>query len=163
MYKTIASQNLHILKPLIGTKITNVTRQLYSPDADLENFQQNADGPIEIQFDNDIVVNFRALTEANSIAIFEGKMPIYGESYIYMDVSHNSFWKSRIRQKIVEIYILQSEFCSEENPCEFGLEIVFENNNKVCIEYLDEDDFPDTLRIVDECKELKLKRIVVTK
>jgi hypothetical protein len=163
MYKTLASQNLDILKRMIGAKIISVTRQIYSGDTNLDDFQQNADGAIEIKFDNDIIVNFRALTEANSISVFKGEMPVYGESYIYTNVSNNSFWTSRIGQKITEIYILQSEFCSVENPSEFGLKIVFENNTKVCIEYLDEEDFPDTLRIVNECNELKFRRIAVTK
>ena len=100
MYKTIASQNLDILKPMIGAKITAVKRQLYKSDADLNDFQQNADGPIEIMLDDNRVVNFRALTKANSISLFEGKMPTYGESYVYMDVSHNLFWKSKIEQRI---------------------------------------------------------------
>ena len=159
MYDNIPSKNLTLLKSLIGTRIVFVSRYIFKSDFDLDDFQQNADGSVEITFDNGTVTHFSAFTTGSSVAIFEGKAPLYGESYVYMDVSHNSFWSSRIGQKITNINILQLESFSADYPAECVLEIIFENNTRACIEYIDENEKVfDALTVTSEFYESNLIR-----
>lgn len=161
MSKQLLSQNLNILKSLIGTRIVSVSRYLLKSDFHVDDFQQNADGPVEITFDNGTIIYFNSFTSGESISMFEGKMPLYGESYVYKDVSNNLFWSSRIRQKITKMYVLKSEYFSTDFPLECVLEIFFENNTKACVEYLSDEDFIDTLRVTSKFNESHLLRIEV--
>lgn len=77
-------------------------------------------------------------------------MPRYGESYVLSNVGKNSFWSDKINQKICKISYLKSSDFTEDYPCEFGIRMHFENGSSVIFEYVDEMEFPDTLRIVEK-------------
>ncbi len=158
MYDHIPSQKLKLLKSLIGRKIVFVSRYILKSDFYLDDFQQNADGSVEIKLDTGTVIHFRAFTTGASVAVFEGKAPLYGDSYVYMNVSHNSFWSSRIGQKIASINILQVESFDKYYPAECVLEIIFENKTTACMEYIDNEDFFDALRVTSEFDESNLIR-----
>jgi hypothetical protein len=145
----IASNSIALLKSIIGKRILMVKRQVLRSDMDLENFEQLADGPIEIRLDNNKVICFEAITEINSVGVLNGEIRHYGESYIPIEVTNNLFWQNRINQEIIQIDILKSKYYSTENPSEFGIEFRLENGTQFCIEYLDEEDFPDTIRVID--------------
>lgn len=151
-------QNLPLFKSLIGTQIISVSRYILKSDSHIDEFQQNGDGPVEIQFDNGTVIHFRAYTQGNSVTIFTGKMPLYGDSYMYMDVTHNSFWSSRIWQKITDVYIFQSEHFVPDFPLECVLEMFFANNTNACIEYIDNEEFFDALRVTSQFDKSNLIR-----
>ncbi|GEM_PF-5643018 len=150
----LPSDSIDILIRLTGLEIINVKRQLYKGDFDLPDYEQNADGPIQLIFSNNMVVHFVSMTESDSVGIFIGSMPAYGSSYMIRDLSENSFWMDRIGQKIEEIHILQSVFVSEYNPNEFGIELIFADKKTVCIEYLDDEDNPDMIRVISSYKGL---------
>lgn len=150
MSSLLPSDNQEILRSIVGSKITSVKRQVFRDDMDLEDFEQRADGPVEFQLENERILHFVALTTENSVGVAEGKMPCYGESYTLLDVSNSAFWKWRIGQIVTRIEILKSKHFSSENPSEFGIDLRFGNGLRACIEFLDEEDFPDTLRIVSD-------------
>jgi len=52
--------------------------------------------------------------------------------------------------KIVSLKILKSKYASEENPEEFGLQFILENDENFLIEYLNDEEIPDTLRLAEE-------------
>jgi len=126
-----------------------VRRQLYMSDAHLRDYEQNADGPTEVQFDDGSLLYFFAVTEINSIGVQDGKMPPYGESYELHDVSNNTFWRKRVGCPIQRIEILQSQYASLENPSEFAIEFSLTNGLRICFEYLDEEEFPDMVRVTE--------------
>lgn len=128
---------------------------------DLKNFEQMADGTTEIKFDNNKGVCFVAITEANSVGVIEETLQFTGSSYIIFNVTNNIFWKERVNQTISKIEILKSKYASDDNPSEFAVEFQFKNSKCVCIEYLNEEEFPDTIRVIekyedDQCIRLEL-------
>lgn len=145
----LPSKNITLLKLLTSKKITNVERQIYIGDNDLSDFEQNADGPIQLTLDGGMIVYFFAITELNSIGLSANLMPTYGDSYKTIDVTRNYFWRSRINKSILEIHILQSIYASKNNPSEFGVEFIFSDRSKVCFEYLDEEEHLDMIRVID--------------
>lgn len=150
MKPSIPSQNTKLLKSLINRKIINVKRHIFKSDMNLDNFEQMADGTTEIEFNSGKVICLFAITEMNSVGITDGLMEPFGSSYITLELSNNLFWESRVNQEIEAIDILQSKYASIDNPSEFGIEFKFQNVTYVCIEYLDEEDFPDTIRVLEK-------------
>lgn len=146
----IPSKNTDLLQHFIGDYIVKINRQIFKGDMDLEDFEQMADGPIEISLSSGTVLCFYALSEINSIAIQEGSMSDYGESYTFYDVTDNDFWRIRTGKIIKSISILKSKYASLENSSEFGIGLKLDNGLEVYFEYLDEEDFPDTVRITEK-------------
>lgn len=150
MYKELLSKNIHFLKSLIGKKIVLVRRQLFEDDLNLDDYEQSADGPIELTFNDKMVVHFEALTEPLSVGIVVGEMPKYGESYKPFDLTNNKFWKDKIDQSIIRLTLLKSLEWTKTYPCEFGIEIIFENGEKIFITYISEDEHQfDAIRVTD--------------
>lgn len=147
MTNTLPSKNSNLLKSLLGKRIVSVKRQIFKDDMDLNDWQQNADGPIEFQFDNDMVIHFIVKTELDSIGVIVGKMPRYGDSYLPIDVSNNSFWFARVGHEIIRLTLLKSPEWSGDYPSEFGVEVLFSNGKKALVEYLNELDHPDMVRV----------------
>ena len=150
MLLTIPSQNTKLFKSLINKRISSVKRHIFESDINLDNFEQMADGTTEIEFNSGKVICFFAITEMSSVGIIDGVMEPFGSSYITLELSNNLFWEPRINQEIEAIDILQSKYASIDNPSEFGIEFKFQNVTYVCIEYLDEEDFPDTIRVLEK-------------
>ena len=163
MQHTLPSNNIDFFKSLIGLKIVKVSRQLFKDDMNQENYQQIADGPIELVFDNDKVISFYSWLEVESVCISNTEMKQYGDSYIYKELTDNSFWKLRVNKTIKKIILIKSIYGSEENPLEFAVELEFENDTKVCIEYINEGDFPDTLRVIEKNEETRCTSLVIDK
>lgn len=147
MINTLPSRNLSLLKTLLGKKITLVKRQLFKDDMDLADFEQNADGPVEFIVDGHSTIHFVAETEKFSIGIVSGEMLCYGDSYVLTDVSNNSFWADRIGQKITRLSLFKASDWSKDYPSEFGIEISFNNGKKVLIEYVDDEEHPDMIKV----------------
>lgn len=149
MSNTLPSQNLNLLNAILSKRITSVKRQLFKGDMDLTDYEQNADGPVQFTIGDSPAIHFFADTETFSVGVASGEMPRYGDSYELTDVSNNSFWGSRIGQKITQVILLKYKGWSEDYPCEFGVEISFANGRKVLIEYKDEENYPDMIKVAD--------------
>lgn len=149
MSKNLPTHNITLLKALLGKRLIKVKRQLFKDDMDLTDYEESADGPIELTTENGEIIHFCADTETFSVGVKAGEMPCYGESYVLSDISSNSFWKDRVEKEIVGIKLLKSIDASKDYPCEFGIELSFANGKTVLFEYKDEEDYPDMLRIVD--------------
>ena len=162
MQHTVPSNNVDFLTSLVGLKIIKVTRQLFKNDMNQENYEQFADGPIEFIFNNNKVISFSSYIEVESISISDTKMNQYGDSYVYKDLTNNSFWQQRVNKTITKIIIVKSVYGSKENPLEFAVEFEFENDTKACIEYINDEDFPDTLRVIEENEETRCTTTVLT-
>ncbi len=147
MINILPSQNLNLLKSFIGKRIVSVQRQLFKDDLDLDDWEQSADGPIELTIEDDSSLHFFAKTEMFSMGLAAGKMPQYGDSYVLKNISNNSFWSNRVGQKIVKVKVLKASDSSEDYPSEFGLEILFSNGEKVLIEYLNDQEHLDMIRV----------------
>ena len=147
MNNTLPSQNLRLLKSLLGKRIISVKRQLFKGDMDLPDYEQNADGSVEFTTNDGLAIHFVADTEAYSVGIASGEMPLYGDSYELVDVSSNSFWDERVDQEITQVTLLKSTDWSDDYPCEFGIKISFANEKEVLIEYKDEEDHPDMIKV----------------
>ena len=161
MRHTLPSNNVNFLTSLIGLKIIQVNRQLFKNDMNQENYEQLADGPIEFIFNNNKVISFYSCIEVESVSISNTMMNQYGDSYIYKNLTNNSFWKQRVNRTISKIIIVKSVYGSKENPLEFAVEFKFENDTKACIEYINDADFPDTLRVIEKNEETKCTTTVL--
>jgi len=150
MSNSLPSNQLDLLRSILGASIFSVMRQIFKSDFDLQDYQKNADGPIELKFDTVDSIYFDANAEGFSVGVNAGGMPRYGESYVLSNVGRNSFWSDKINQKICNISYLKSSDFTEDYPCEFGIRMHFENGSSVVFEYVDEMEFPDTLRIVEK-------------
>ena len=147
---TYPSYNAELLKLLLGKKIVSVKRQLFTDDKFEDDYEQDADGPIELTFDDKIVIHFIAETEITSVGIVSGSMPKYRDSYEMADVTGNSFWQERVGQEIKQISYLKAISGSESYPYEFGVELLFRNGKKVLFEYLDDEEHLDMIRVADQ-------------
>ena len=161
MQHTLPSNNIDLLKSLIGHKIVKVSRQLFKSDMKQENYEQLADGSVEFVLDNGRIISFLPWVEIESVRIADVKMPEWGDSYVYKELTNNSFWQHRVNHKIEKITIFQSIYASGENALEFAIEFEFENKSRVCIEYLNEGDFPDTLRVLEKNVETRCTETVI--
>ena len=160
MRYTLPSHNVDFFKSLIGQKITNVSRRLLESDLYLENYEQMADGPTELVFSNSKIVSFFPWTEIFSIGITQVKIEREGRCSIYKDLRDHPFWRQRIGQVIMKVIILKSTNATKKNPMEFAVEFEFENNIKVCIEYVDD---PDSLKIIKKNEETRCTSLVIDK
>lgn len=147
MKSTFPSQNIDLLTRLLGNKIVAVRRQILLGDMDLYEYQQMADGPIEFELISGAKLHFISETEEFSIGVVSGSMPRYGDSYKPIDLTSNDFWKARIDHEIKTINICISPREAAAPIEEFGLSIVFSNGMIALIEYVDEDDSRDTIRV----------------
>lgn len=147
MKNTLPSQNLELLKSFLGKKIATVKRQLFKGDMDFDEYEQSADGPVEFRFHDNTLVHFIAETELFSIGVIAGNMPRYGDSYVLHDVSDNPFWQDRVNQEICQVVVMKASGWSDDYPSEFGVEFLFKNGKQVQIEYLDEENYPDMIKV----------------
>lgn len=143
------TQSIDLLKMLLGKRLISARRQLFKHDMELNDYEQNADGPLELHFSSDLVLHFFAITETFSLGVAPGEMPRYGDSYINTDVTHNEFWRKRIGNEVSRIAILTSLDSGKWHRCEFGIKIELKNSVGIFIQYLDEEDFPDMIIVTD--------------
>lgn len=153
MKKSLPSENIRACRDLIGTKIVAVRRQLFIGDFDLPDFEQNADGPVELTFDNGAVLTMFADTERLSLTVEFNRMPKLGEGYIPVDVSQNAFWRDRLNAPVLDLIIIQSANPSEQYPCEFAVQFSLQGGLNVAVEYLNEEELPDMVRVVEQCSD----------
>ena len=158
----LPSESIELLKSLIGFKIIKVSRQLFKDDMNQTNYEQIADGSVEFVFNNKKVISFSHWLEVESVSITNAKMNQYGDSYVYKDLTNNLFWKNRINNKIVRIVLVKSIYGSEDNALEFAVEFEFENDTKACIKYINEENFPDTLRVIEQNEETRCTKTVLS-
>jgi hypothetical protein len=73
MSNSLPSNQLDLLRSILGASIFSVMRQIFKSDFDLQDYQQNADGPIELKFDTVDSIYFDANAEGFSVGV---KFPI---------------------------------------------------------------------------------------
>ena len=163
MKYTLPSDNINLFQSLIGQKVIEVSRRLLESDLALEDYEQMADGATELVFDDGRVISFFSWTEIFSVGVVANeKIPRSGGYSIYKNLTNNSFWKQRVSQKITKVTIFKSIYATEDNPLEFGIEFEFENNLKICIEYVDGEEISDTLRVIEENEETRCTKTVLS-
>ena len=143
------TQNIDLLKMLLGKRLISARRQLFKHDMELNDYEQSADGPLELRFSSDLILHFFAITETFSLGVAPGEMPRYGDSYIDTDVTYNKFWGKRIGNEVSRIAILTSLDGGKRHRCEFGIKIELKNRLDILIQYLDEEDSPDMIMVTD--------------
>lgn len=148
MNPSIPSQNIDLLTSLLNTKIISIKRQIFRDDMCLQDFEQMADGSVEIEFSNGKIIHFFAITEYDSVGLSEDNAKLYGDSYLTINPGKNQFWKSRINQEVSHIYILESIHSSAHKPIEFGVEFKLINCMSFCIEYINDENVLDTIRVI---------------
>ncbi len=152
MSSTLLSRNQKLLEILLGNSIVRVVRQIFKDDKDREDYEQSADGPVEFTFSDGTVVHLKAETERFGVGVVEGAMPAYGDSYETVEVSRNTFWQPRLFSPVSRIEILVPEVEVSDEPSECGLILTLETGPPVAIEYLDEEEYPDMIRVADATK-----------
>ena len=164
MEYTLPSDNIDFFQSLIGQKIIEVSRRLLESDLYLKDYEQMADGATELVFDDGKVISFFSWTEIFSVGVVANeKIPRSGKYSIYKNLTNNSFWKQRVNQKITKVTIFKSIYATEDNALEFGIEFEFENESKVCIEYVDGKEISDTLRVIKQNEETRCTSLVIDK
>lgn len=148
MNNLLLSSNAAVLRNLLGEKIISVTRQLFKDDMDLDDYEQSADGPVELTMTNGSVLHFIAFTEACSVGVVSGGMPRYGDSYEFRDLTMNLFWGGRVGQELRRLNILKISELEDPNPCE-AVDIIFQNGERVVIEYISDEENLDMIRVTD--------------
>lgn len=143
----LPSKSTILLKRLIGKKIIQVRRQLFNAYLDKDIEPQIEDGPLEITLNDDCKLYFFSLTDLWSVGVENGEMPKYGESYKLVDKTHDSFWSSFKNTKIIEVAYFHGH--CELDPCEVAVEITFESGKNFCVEYLNSNEYQDTLHVVN--------------
>ena len=147
MHRLASEQGKKILKELVGERIIAARRQLFKDDLDLRDCEQNADGPLEIELEGGRFITFTAVTEALGINIIKGRMPAYGPSYIYRDITLNEFWSQRLGSEIKRVAALKNVDSEGDFSREFGLLISLGNGKSFVVEYLNEEEWPDMMRV----------------
>lgn len=142
-------KNFELLADLKARKIYKVRRQLFLDDAQLNNYEQVADGPIEFSLSGGLVVHFVANTERMSLGIVKGEMPIYGDSYDLRDITCNQYWAHRANTEIGAISLNYIPGERVVDDIYFGIELEFVNNKKTFIQYKSDDEFLDAI-FIDE-------------
>lgn len=146
---SIPSENTELLQAALGKRLLGVRRQLFVDDKFLQNYEQEADGPVELTLSDGLILHFVDESALMSVGVASGKMPKYGESYEQLDVSKNVYWSERIDKIITGIDVFASDSREPMYPCEF-VAIYFENNLYTKIVYLDEDEYQfDAIKISD--------------
>ncbi len=139
-----------LFKGFVGAKIVGVRRQIFEGDMDREDFEQNADGPLEVTLNSGRTFVFFSNTESFSVEVQAGEMPMYGESYKVFDLTNTFFWSCRVNREIRNITAMKSKDANEQFALEFGLQIDLDNDLSFYVEYIDEADFPDMIRVTEK-------------
>ena len=145
----LPSESTNFLTSVIGTKITEVVRDLLLEEYEFlpPNLRdEECDGLILITLNDNRSFILIPDVARLSINIGVGCKLKYGSGYVEKNVTNNNFWKDRVNQKINEINILKSLYASEEYASEFGLEFILSNKKKIIFEYIDDEDY---LRIIN--------------
>lgn len=152
MHSTVPSQNIELLKSLLGKRIITVKRQLYRYDIYNEDYQQIANGPVEFTFDDNTVIHFITKPSIDSVGIVSGVMPRFGDKFREADVTDSAFWAERITQKIMQVAFLKEFSSSTGHPNEFGVEFSFNNGKTVVIELLEEETYPNMTKVGEQSR-----------
>jgi hypothetical protein len=162
MSKLLESRGL--LGSLVGKKLSRVQRQLFLNDYAFytaETRDQESDGPTEFRTVDGTEFHFLGNTEQQSIEIFSGPSPRYGESFANKDITLNTFWSSRINKSIISMDVLQSIYGVEGALSAFGVEFFFDGAESFVMEYLSDETHQDQVRITGPYKGPPCLRIAV--
>lgn len=148
--------SIEILKTMLGRRLVAVRRQIFTDDMFLEDYEQQADGPVEFTLSDNVILHFVAEDMLMSIGVVSGPMPRYGESYKLMELSNSSYWSDRVGKKVTKIDVFSSDFRKSGWPCEF-IKVSFENGMYTKIIYLDSDELQfDAIKISDKKEMYKI-------
>ena len=150
MDKLMPKKNSKLLNSIVGKRVIGVVRQIFEGDLSREYFEETADGPTELIFETGESIYFLACTEQCSVGVVQGKMPVFGESYSEKNVEGSSFWQSKVGKKVTGVEILSELDVDDSYPCQFGVELEFENGEKAIFEYISDEENQDMMRIVPE-------------
>lgn len=150
MHSIFSDTATSLFKSILNSKIVRVRRQLYDGDFDVFDYEQNADGPVELDFDNGVTLYFAADTESFSVKVGVGAMPIYCESYKLLDLSNNDFWRLRVGKIVDGVSVLKGADSDSVYLFEFGVELLLAGGISVLVEYLDSSEFPDMIKVSEK-------------
>lgn len=161
MNSWLPTQRTDLLRAILGRRLSRVIRWLYEEDIDRLDFEQDADGPTSLIFDPQFVLHVQADQERQGVKLSTVESIEYGSGYRLTDVSENRFWKPRVGNRVARIAVLKSKHATSDYPMEFGLELGFEIGLNFCLEYVDSEEWPDTLRVRHSVEGVDVERVLI--
>ena len=149
------------LRVLEGRRLTRVVRWLFESDSDRTDFEQDADGPTSLYFEPSLLIHIQPDTEKCGLKVSDADPSGFGPGYVARDVSRNRFWAQRTGARVIHVEILKSVHATQDLPSEFGLEVHFHQGLTAGLEYIDTEEWPDTLRVRAKLDDASAERIVL--
>jgi len=134
-------------------RIVEVRRQVLLSDyhaLPIDCRDEESDGPTEFVFDGGIAIHFVPNTEHMSVMVGTGRMPSWGVHFCEIEPISNGFWSQRVGSAVVAALVLVSDYAEPGNRSEFAVELELEGGLRVVLEYLSDEEHPDTLRLAGE-------------
>lgn len=153
-----------LLVPLRGRRIAIVRRQVLLSDYDELPHRirdEESDGPTELVFDNDTAIHFVPDTEQMSVKVGAGRMPTWGSHFSPIEPTANSFWAQRVGSPVAAVHALISKYATVDNRSEFAVELQLEGGLRVVVEYVNDEEHPDTLRLAGDEPDGTYRRVKV--
>lgn len=148
-----------VLEGILGKRLISARRQLYKDDFFMENYEQEADGPVELAFSDGGCVHFVIRDSWMSVGAVDGPMPKYGEGYQFSDVSNNAYWNKRVRSVVARVDVFSSKIRSRHFPCE-SVKITFDNMLHTNIVYNDMENNQTDAMIIADYEHESMYRII---
>jgi len=138
-----------ILQSFLGCKIVEVRRFLFKDEYNRlpsDSKDESSDGLTVFKLESGQYFFVVPVTENAGIKIGLGNVTNQSDLSFEKDVTENLFWKERLG------VLKKIEVLSEpQNNNEFALQLVFENHKKAVIQYIDNDNFFDSLIVSENC------------
>lgn len=138
-----------ILQSFLGRKIVEVRRFLFKDEYNRlpsDSKDESSDGLTVFKLESRQYFFVVPVTENAGIKIGLGNVTNQSDLSFEKDVTENLFWKERLGVlKKIEV------LTEPQNNNEFALQLVFENHKKAVIQYIDNDNFFDSLIVSENC------------
>ncbi len=136
------------LRGLIGDRLLNVERWLFSAEINHEEPDELTDGPVRLSFHRSAPFLIVPNTACRSVNVISGCDASFGESYFYKEVGSNPFWSQVLGLPIQDLVLLRADGTDSDRLS--GLEIVFAGALSASICFADTGDFWDSLIVTNE-------------
>lgn len=161
---SIPSQASQLANSLIGRRIIRVRRYVLRSDYDIlprVARDEESDGPVELALDDGRFISVVSDTESMSVEVAALSLPVFGDSYVYINPGDNIYWSERLHREINAVALLRSRHASNAYPSEFGFELGLGDGLRVLCEYISDEEHTDTLRLRSEYSGPECERVIL--
>lgn len=153
-----------LLAKAVGRRLVRVLRQVMPEDYEYfpaETRDQLSDGTLDLFFDDGLLVHLESWTEQWSVTV--GGDQIHFPRYLPLDVTDQPFWRHISNQVLKSVHVLVSPYGTPQCRHEYGVLFTMANGATFLTEYVSDEEFCDTMRIMPDVAHIPPDQYSLTK